>query len=276
MNNKLLSIMILNYRRLKYTKQTIECLLKKTTVPHELILIDNSVPDLDNSPMALETRAYLDGVVGNKRTQQVIRVYNQKNLGVAGGRNEGLKVANGEYLLNIDDDVLVPDNYDKLVISACDNVSNLGITGINVEPIKYPVQTINGVKIRPKVNGNLGGACLIMPRRVFNRIGYYRVFGQYGLEDSDMYIRLNKLGLMSAYIEPHGIHLDNEPIKSGSKYRTIKNLAHQKGSSQLKAFVQAKIEYEKTGNVYVPYIKYDPDDVKWSNFERLDGSLEKG
>jgi GT2 family glycosyltransferase len=276
MSDKLLSIIVLNYRRLKYTRQTIECLLKKTTVPHELILVDNSVPELDNSPLAIETRAYLEGIKnGNKHTQNIIKIYNQKNLGVAGGRNEGLKVASGEYLMTIDDDVLVPDNYDKFIVEACDKIQRLGITGICVEPTKYPVQNINGVNIRPKTIGNLGGAALVLPRRVFKKVGYYRVYGQYGLEDSDMYVRLNRLGLMSAYIEPYGVHLDNESIKSGSKYRTIKNRAHQKGSSQLKAFSQAKIEYEKTGNVYIPYIPYDPDDTKWANFEKLDGSLEQ-
>lgn len=269
----MLSIIVLNYRRLKYTRQTIERLIKETKVPHELILVDNSAPNLDNSPLALETRAYLDNVQGNSQTKKLIKVFNDKNLGVAGGRNEGLKVASGDYLMTIDDDVLIPENYDKLLIEACDKVSTLGITGVNVEPIKYDVKIINGVKVRPKTTGNLGGACLCIPRRVFNRVGYYRVYGSYGLEDSDYFVRLNYLKLMSAYIEPKGIHLDNDAEKV---YRGVKNRAHKKGSPQLQAFARAKIEYANTKNVYVPYTPYDPDDMKWSTFEKIDGTLEQG
>jgi glycosyltransferase involved in cell wall biosynthesis len=269
----LLSIIVLNYRRLKYTRQTVECLLKKTTVPHELILVDNSAPQLDNSPLALETRAYLEGVVGNEHCVKVVKVFNEKNLGVAGGRNEGLRVAAGDYLLNIDDDVLVPDNYDRLLIEACDKIPKLGITGVNVEPVKYDLKNINGVNVRPKTVGNLGGAALCLPRRVFNRVGYYSAFGNYGLEDSLMYVRLKKLGLLSAYIEPRGVHLDTDAEKV---YRAVKTRAQTKGSPQLKAFSQAKLEIEQTGNVYVPYVKFDPDDPKWATFEKLDGTLEQG
>lgn len=274
-SENLFSIIVLNYRRLKYTQQTIGRLLKETTVPHELILVDNSAPNLDNSPLAIETRAFLETVEGNQHTKKLIKIFNDKNLGVAGGRNEGLKVATGNYLSTIDDDVLVPENYDRLLIDACDKVPRLGITGICVEPHKYDLKIINGVKIRPKTIGNLGGAFLTIPRRVFEKVGYYRVYGSYGLEDSDYFVRLNKLGLISAYIEPRGVHLDDEPIKSGSKYRSVKNRAHQKGSPQLQMFSQAKLEYERTGSIYVPYIKYDPDDPKWSKFERLDGTLEQ-
>lgn len=261
MSEKLMSIVILNWNRLHYTKQTLECLIKKTTIPHEFIFVDNGSED--------GTREYLLDMKNKTNAERVIIQFNDKNLGVAGGRNSGLVHAQGDYLTTIDDDVLVPDNWDKHLALACDKIPKLGITGVNVEPIKYPVQEINGVKVRPKRNGNLGGACLCIPKRVFKRVGFYRVFGQYGLEDSDYFVRLNHKGLLSAYIEPRGIHLDEDKDKV---YRQIKNRAHMKKSEQLKAFAQAKVEYQKTGNVYVPYTPYDPDDPKWKA-ERFDDAI---
>ena len=264
MADKLLSIIVLNWNRLVYTKQTIENIIAKTTIPHEIIFVDN------NSAPESGVKEYLKSMEKKTNAKRVVYQFNDKNLGVAGGRNSGLVHAKGDYLLTIDDDVLVPDNWDKHIANACDNIPGLGITGINVEKIKFPVREINGVRVRPK-NGNLGGACLCIPRRVFSSIGYYRVFAQYRLEDSDMYVRLKKLNLMSAYIEPKGIHLDEDKDKV---YRKVKNRAHLKGSMQLKSFARAKMEYEKTGKVYVPYIPYDPDNTEWQAVERFDGTIE--
>lgn len=247
MSNKMLSIVILNWNRLHYTRQTLECIIKKTTIPHEFIFVDNGSVD--------GTREYLKDMEHKTNAEKVTYVFNDKNLGVAGGRNSGLVHATGDYLLTIDDDVKVPDDWDIKIAEACDKIPQLGITGVNVEPFKFPVQEINGVRVRPK-NGNLGGACLCLPKRVFKRVGYYNVFGQYGHEDAMMYYRLKHLGLISAYIEPKGIHLD---VDADKKYRAAKNKAHQKGSPPLRGLAAARAELMKTGNVYVPYTPYDPD-----------------
>ena len=247
MSEKLLSIVVLNWNRKHYTSQTVENIIKKTSVPHELIFVDNGSED--------GTREYLKSMEHKTNATRVFYQFNDKNLGVAGGRNSGLVHAKGDYLLTIDDDVLVPDNWDKLIVAACDNIPGLGITGVNVEPLKFPVRVINGVRVRPK-NGNLGGACLCLPRRVFKRVGYYNTFGQYGHEDAAMYYRLKHLGLMSAYIEPKGIHLDVDADKA---YRKAKNQAHTKNSGELKGLSAFRREMARTGSAYVPYIPYDPD-----------------
>lgn len=260
---KLMSIVLLNWNRLHYSKQTLECMIKKTSIPHEFIFVDNGSED--------GTREYLKDMETKTNAEKVTYVFNDKNLGVAGGRNSGLVHAKGDYLVTIDDDVLVPDNWDVHMAEACDKIPKLGITGVNVEPFKFPVQEINGVRVRPKITGNLGGACLCLPKRIFKRVGYYRVYGQYGLEDSDMFVRLNQLGLMSAYIEPKGTHLDTDQDKV---YRKVKNRAHMKKSAPLKAFAKAKLGYQKTGNVFVPYIPYNPDDVQWKEFERFDDTIK--
>lgn len=252
-NKKILSIISLNWCRLEYTQKSIECLIKKTTVPHRLILIDN------NSDPRTGVRDYLSGITkANTNAEEVIHVFNPKNMGVAGGRNTGIyevekRGLQQDYIFNLDDDVLVPDNYDKQLVEACDKIPKLGITGINVEPVKYPVVEINGVRVRPKKH-NLGGAALCLPRRVFQLIGYYGCGrgNLYGMEDSMANYRLNFLGLMSAYIESRGVHMDTDQRKA---YRKAKNAAHkEKVSIQLKELSKAIAEMRKTGIVYNPYI----------------------
>lgn len=254
MSDKLMSIIVLNWCRKHYSVATIENIIKRTTIPYELILVDN------NSAEESGVKDYLSSITeSNTNAKRVLHVFNKKNFGVAGGRNSGLAVASGDYLMTIDDDVIVPDNYDKLMIQVCDKVPKLGITGVNVEPFNYPVSVINGVRVRVKTIGNLGGACLCLPRRVFGSIGYYNYFSMYGLEDSAMYVRLNSLGLMSAYIEPRGVHLDVDDDKA---YRKAKDKAHISGSYAIKAFSAYKAELARTKNPYVSFNpNYDPDDL---------------
>jgi glycosyltransferase involved in cell wall biosynthesis len=249
MSKKLMSIIMLNWNRKHYSEQTLNRIVEATTIPHELILVDNGSED--------GTREYLKGMENKTNAEKVTYVFNDKNLGVAGGRNSGLVVASGGYLVTIDDDILVPDRWDVLMAEACDKIPGLGITGVNVEPINFPIKKVNGVKVRPK-QGNLGGACLCLPRRVFKRVGYYNYSSKdggnlYGHEDSLMYYRLGHLGLISAYIVPHGVHLDTDQDKA---YRAAKNEAHKKGSIQLNCMSAYLKKMRKTGDVYV---SFDPD-----------------
>lgn len=259
MSEKIMDIIILNWNRKNYTEKTIENVIARTTIPHSLILVDN------NSTEESGVRQYLDTVKGNKHTVEVKHVRNSVNYGVGGGRNTGLMVASGDYLVTLDDDVLIPKDWDVLMAQACDKIPKLGITGINVEPFKFPVRMINGVRMRPKA-GNLGGACLCLPSRVFKRVGFYMSENIYGHEDAEMRCRLDLCKLVSAYVEPRGIHLDDDKMKN---YRVAKNKAHVKGSLQLAAMSQFRrklqIQLKETGSLYVPF---NPE-----NFKPVDGNI---
>lgn len=252
----IMSIIVLSWNRVHYSKQTIECIIKKTTIPHVLVLVDN------NSTEESGVRQYLSSITkDNTKAEQVIHVFNNKNLGVAGGRNSGIYELEKrgivtDYIFNIDDDVLVPDKYDIMMAEVCDKIPKMGITGVNVEPSKYPIADIHGVKVQLKQQGNLGGAALCLPRRVFKTVGYYG-FGTgtlYAHEDSFMRYKMDMLKLISAYIVPKGVHLDKDADKA---YRVAKNDAHKKGSKQLQELSKSVAMMRKSGNVYTPYTSPD-------------------
>lgn len=240
----MLSIIVLNYNRIRYSKKTIQNLIKKTTVPHEFIFVDNGSVD--------GTRAYLKRLERKTNAKQVKWVFNPSNYGVAGGRNSGLKIAEGDYLMTIDDDIIVPDDYDKKLIEICDNIPNIGITGVCVERKgdRLPIATINDVRVRVKREGNLGGGCLCLPRHVFEKVGYYRPDFVYGGEDCDMYIRLRQLKLASLYIEPLGEHIDKNLNKT---YANLKKFSHSKKSAAYKKVGDNELTYRRTKSVYIPY-----------------------
>jgi len=252
----MLSIIVLNYNRLSLTKQTIENLIAKTSVKHEFIFVDNNSTDESG------VKQYLKSLEHKTNAERVTCVFNKRNLGVAGGRNTGLRIARGDYLLTIDDDVLVPDYYDGYLIEACDKIPELGITGVCVEKLKrVATQEINGIKFRVK-QGNLGGACLCMPRRVFNRVGYFRPDFVYGIEDVDMYLRLHTLRLKSLYIYPLGKHIDK---RDNTKYEKLKRAAHKRSSSSFRKIGSNATTYKKTKQVYIPYKSPDINPSKFDS-----------
>lgn len=237
----LLSIIVLNHNRLEYSKQTIENLMAKTTIRYEFIFVDNNSKD--------GTREYLLSL--KKRTPAVREqfVFNPFNYGVAGGRNAGLLVARGDYIMTIDDDILVPDHYDKHFEYICKNVRKIGVTGVNVEDRDYPVVPVQGFKVQLKAD-NLGGGCLCFPRTVINRLGFFDATYVYGSEDVDMHYRVKQMKLLGAYIVPKGKHIDK---KDNPEYAKIKRMAHANNSEEVKTTALNMHKYRKTKNVYVPY-----------------------
>lgn len=90
----------------KYIPTCVECLLKQTYKDFEIILVDDGSPD--NCPQICDELA-----TGDSR----IRVLHKVNGGLSDARNEGLKLAQGEYIVFVDgDDFWIhDDDLQKLV-----------------------------------------------------------------------------------------------------------------------------------------------------------------
>jgi len=235
----MLSIIVLCYNRLDFTKQTIKALMEKTTVKSEFIFVDNASTD--------GTKNYLKSLKHKTGAVREILVFNKFNQGISIGRNKGIVQSRGDFILTLDNDIIVPENYDKLLIEACNKIKNLGMVGISVEKPDYDIITQNGVSIQYKKN-NIGGAAICLRREIFNRIGYFHADHLYGAEDCNYYIRMQYLGLINGYIIPKGIHLGLEDSK-----QEYKLLAHSADSYQVKKLAETVAKYVKRGSAYEPY-----------------------
>lgn len=91
-----LSIITLTYNHLDYTKKFIESLYKYTK-DFELIIVDNGSTD--------GTREYLKTLSGIKL------ILNDNNLGFSKGNNQGLEIAEGEYIGFLNNDILLYPNW---------------------------------------------------------------------------------------------------------------------------------------------------------------------
>jgi glycosyltransferase involved in cell wall biosynthesis len=112
--HSLASIIIPCWNQLEFTRQCIAALARHTRAPWELIVIDNGSTD--------GTRDYLAGVQ-DAAPVPVTVIANATNRGFPAAINQGLKVARGEYLVLLNNDVVVTAGWlDQLTALAEANV----------------------------------------------------------------------------------------------------------------------------------------------------------
>ena len=102
-----LSIIVPVYNVETYIKKCIESILSQTFKDFEVIIIDDGSPD--NCGLIIDEYAQKDS--------RIVPIH-QLNKGVSAARNEGLKVAKGEYIGFVDpDDWIEPEMYSILINS---------------------------------------------------------------------------------------------------------------------------------------------------------------
>lgn len=94
------SIIVPIYKVEQYIEKCVKSLLNQDYKNIEIILIDDGSPD--NSPRIIDELAKLD----NR-----IVIIHSKNLGVSSARNAGLDIASGDYIMFVDGDDYVDQNY---------------------------------------------------------------------------------------------------------------------------------------------------------------------
>lgn len=196
------NIGMITFNRLDFTKQSLEALLRYTDYPYVLTVVDNNSAD-GTKEYLLELRK--KGLIKNL-------VLLQNNVGVAKASNIAwLLEPNADYYLKLDNDIVFQKpQWLENMVRTINRVKKLGMVGYNFEPISYPKIQKNGCKIRIKKQGTLGGACVLIPRRTRERLGYWsEEYGLYGEEDSDYGWRILISGKKNAYMEDEaiGIHL---------------------------------------------------------------------
>ena len=97
-----LSIIIPYFNTEKFTDELLAVLEKQVTKECEIILVDDG-----------SDKAYVP-----YQEEGLVRIFRQKNKGVSAARNKGLKEAKGEYIVFIDSDDLVSDDYIAKIFEA--------------------------------------------------------------------------------------------------------------------------------------------------------------
>lgn len=216
----LTSIVLLTWNQLDYTRQCIESLFKYTHSAFELIVIDNGSTDGTLEYVRKLDRAHTACI-------RIETIANSNNLGFAKGCNQGLAVSRGDYLILLNNDVVLTSQWLQRLIRAVENDPQLGLVGPMTNYVSgpqqitnptYDVNTLKGlekyIQIHAKTydgqiesNGRIAGFCMLMRRAVIEKIGGLDERYAIGnFEDDDFCARAYLAGYKAAVIKDCYVH----------------------------------------------------------------------
>jgi GT2 family glycosyltransferase/tetratricopeptide (TPR) repeat protein len=207
MPEPLTSLVILCCNEADCTRLCLEGVLRHTTPPYELVLVDNGSTDA--------TPALLEGFRHRPGPERVEVIHNDTNLGYPAGCNQALRRARGEYVVLLNNDVVVtPVWLDGLLRTA--RGEGAGLVG-PVSNYASPPQLVPAAyadlasldafalgRHREYAGGvlrvpRLTGFCLLVEREVFERVGLLdERFGPGFFDDDDLCLRAARAGFRMA------------------------------------------------------------------------------
>jgi GT2 family glycosyltransferase len=182
--------------------------------PFELIIVDNA--SSDGTKEFITTSKY-------KMNGQYIR--NEKNNGFAIANNQGVKVAKGNFLLFLNNDVIVTKGWLSAMMNVFSEEKAVGIVGARlIHPGKGTIQHAgviehaNGMPDHVYFNKPMDyppanirkpifavtGACLLIPKTLYEEIGGFDESYFCGWEDMDLAQKVRQKG-MNIYYEPKAL-----------------------------------------------------------------------
>lgn len=117
--NSVTSIIVVTHNNLRYTQECLRAVLEHTTVPYELLIIDNGSSD--------ETQQWLSKFC--RQHAQCRSIFNTSNLGFPKAVNQGLRMANGDNVVLLNNDVVVTDGWLEGLLQVAQNYENVGLVG---------------------------------------------------------------------------------------------------------------------------------------------------
>ena len=124
----LVSLVILTYNQQKYTTECVESIRKHTPEAHEIIFVDNGSTD--------GTVSWLKTLVKEHNEYRLIE--NNDNRGFAKGCNQGMEAASGEFVLLLNNDVVVTEHWLSGMLDCLKSASDSGIVGPMTNNISGP------------------------------------------------------------------------------------------------------------------------------------------
>ena len=201
------SIVLLGYNQLAFTKLCVESVLAHSDRPFELILVDNGSVD--------GTGEYFRALAA--RDSRVKAILNPRNEGFAVGCNQGIAAAMGDYVLFLNNDTIVPRKWLSRMLAHFEAKPTRGAIGAVSNCVSGPQQLQKvpvpnhpdareailafGDEVAAARRGagfelaRLVGFCLMVRRAVLDQIGGFDPhYGIGNYEDDDLCLRIRTAG----------------------------------------------------------------------------------
>lgn len=192
------SIVILTFNQLEYTKKCLKSLLRHTPDHHEIIFVDNGSTD--------GTVLWLRKLMQHNTNFKLIE--NKRNLGFAKGCNQGIGESSGEFIILLNNDVVVTGGWLTGMLECLKSAPDAGIVGPMTNNISGPQQVVSNkyrsvddlenysTKFKEHYRHRriqlrrIVGFCMLFRRSLIDQIGMMdQSFGTGNFEDDDFCLR---------------------------------------------------------------------------------------
>ena len=234
--NELVAIIVLNRNQAGYTRDCLASLQQIDYPHHRIVVVDNGSTDVSLRSVAQEFPS-------------VNFLWLKENLGVAGGRNAGLRQAlqwRPEYVLFLDNDTVVATDFLTRLVAQIKTDPRIGAVQPKIYFANSPRRICSvGGKLYPRISYyrhpgsgeiDLGqfcqpteidlvsGCASLAPARVFHEVGLLdETYSPYGPEDVDWSLRVRSAGYRLR-VEPSAVvwhRVSLAPQGSPDKVRNV-------------------------------------------------------
>ena len=226
MNEKfLISIVVLNYNAGELLLNCINSLKKSTYQNIEILVVDNISSDDSHTKC-------------KKQFPDIKLIQNRKNLGYCGGNNVGIKEAKGEFIVILNPDTIVEENWLDEMFNAFNEFGDglyqpkiislnesdiIQSTGNMIHVFGFGFARDKGKKIIEKKEeiekiGYASGTCLFTTKKVLEKVGLLDEFLFLYHDDLDLGWRAAQIGINSYYVPKSKIfHAESYSLKWSAK-----------------------------------------------------------
>lgn len=200
----LFSVVVLSHNRLEDLQNNLQTWLYPEIIDSkfEIIVIDNASSD--------GSAQFLDELQTKGKIKAIL---NEKNVGVAAGRNAGFRVAQGEIVICLDDDAYLSPAYLGKIKSYFDRYPDLGALSLAVvHAVTGEPQNAHGNAIVEVANYH--GAAHAFSIKALQEISYLDEECFFGGEEFDSCVRLHDKGYRCLYT-PEIVAKHNSCLRQG-------------------------------------------------------------
>ncbi|MDL2222048.1 glycosyltransferase family 2 protein [Parabacteroides sp. OttesenSCG-928-N08] len=226
----MVSVITINYNGFEDTCEFIDSMFAVESSPFELIVVDNASRNEEGKRL-------------KERYPHCRVVCSKENLGFAGGNNLGYRQATGDYILYINNDILIKAPFLAALIARLESSKEIGAVSPKIryshhpDRIQYagftPMEPIvlrnrmigvgevdNGQYDVPSETGFLHGACMLTRRETIEEVGCMAEVFFLFYEELDWCMRLKQAGY-SLWYEPAAViyHKESMSIPKGTPLR---------------------------------------------------------
>lgn len=197
------SVVVLNYNGANYVKRCLESLFNNDYNNFEVLFVDNNSPD-----KSVEIAKQLF-----KKEARLRIIENKENLGFSMGNNIGFKISNAKYVIALNNDTEVQDDFVRVLTSVAESDDKIGSVGCKIVQlngvISYGPKYMNygfithaiNKKTYEKTTINLAncGCATLFRKSLLDRIGGFDAYLWTDWEDHDLGYRINIAGYKCVY-----------------------------------------------------------------------------